>query len=276
MRRGRHLRERVPRGDAERRRRGGRHAHRDESRALRGELEALRKPLLAVLVTQPHPDHVAGITNLVAHDPAKIVATQAVLELMKELDEPKRRQWTPVYGAEWVQRWTYPNTIATSGVGRTARARRRDVLGPRHGGGGDAEANSVWFVDRRRGQRSSATWSSTEPTPTWLTGTSLAWLANLTRIESLCRDLELVFRARAAEAGWPARLRPARLPAHARSAREGALRWTTERLGRCEGGDRAPDAGALSGVWARVPRRDERRPGPARVAGHGVALMARS
>jgi hypothetical protein len=36
-----------------------------ESRGFRKELEALEKPLLAVLVTHPHPDHVAGITNLV-------------------------------------------------------------------------------------------------------------------------------------------------------------------------------------------------------------------
>src|SRR4051794_30496543 len=69
-----------------------------ESRGLRAELEALGKPLLAVLVTHPHPDHVAGITNLVAGDSPRIIATEPVLELMRRLEEPKRKQWTPVYG----------------------------------------------------------------------------------------------------------------------------------------------------------------------------------
>lgn len=65
-----------------------------ESRRFRRQLEALEKPLAAVLVTHPHPDHVAGITNLVAGDRVKIVATRPVLELMKRLEEPKRAQWT--------------------------------------------------------------------------------------------------------------------------------------------------------------------------------------
>src|SRR5215831_7543857 len=86
-----------------------------ESKALRKEVDAIGKPLLAVLVTHPHPDHVAGITNLVAKDSPKIVATQPVLELMRKLEEPKRKQWTPVFGVEWVARWTYPNTIVKSG-----------------------------------------------------------------------------------------------------------------------------------------------------------------
>src|SRR4051812_38408492 len=39
-----------------------------ESKSFRKEVEHLAKPLLAVLVTHPHPDHVAGITNLIGGD----------------------------------------------------------------------------------------------------------------------------------------------------------------------------------------------------------------
>jgi len=73
-----------------------------ESRAFRAEVDRIGKPLQAVLITHPHPDHVAGITNLVAGATPKIVATQAVLDLMRRLEEPKRQQWTPVFGVEWV------------------------------------------------------------------------------------------------------------------------------------------------------------------------------
>src|SRR5262249_55350276 len=108
-----------------------------ESKALRREREALGKPLLAVLVTHPHPDHVAGITNLVGPEGATIVAVRPVLDLMRALEEPKRKQWTPVYGAEWVQRWTYPNVVANSGQKLTFDGVTYSVLdlGP----GGDSD-----------------------------------------------------------------------------------------------------------------------------------------
>ena len=162
-----------------------------ESRALRKELETIGKPLLAVLVTHPHPDHVAGITNLVAKDSPKIIATQSVLDLMKRLEEPKRKQWGPVYGAEWVARWTYPNTIAKSGDKLTFDGVTYSVLdiGP----GGDAEANAVWFIEApvRTAFLSDLTFNG--PHSYVADGHLLAWLANLSRLERLCAGMDVIF-----------------------------------------------------------------------------------
>jgi glyoxylase-like metal-dependent hydrolase (beta-lactamase superfamily II) len=36
-----------------------------ESKSLKARLDAIGKPLLAVILTHPHPDHVAGVTSLV-------------------------------------------------------------------------------------------------------------------------------------------------------------------------------------------------------------------
>jgi glyoxylase-like metal-dependent hydrolase (beta-lactamase superfamily II) len=162
-----------------------------ESRSLRKELEALGKPLLAVLVTHPHPDHVAGVTNLVAGDSAKILATQPVLDLMRKLEEPKRKQWGPVYGAEWVSRWTYPNTVVKSGDKVVFDDVTYSVLDI--GAGGDSEANSVWFVESPKATAflSDLTFNGTHSYVA--DGHLLAWLANLSIVERLCARMAVAF-----------------------------------------------------------------------------------
>src|SRR5947207_982618 len=80
-----------------------------ESKRHRRALESLGKPLRGVLVTCPFPDHVAGITNLLAGDDVPIYATRQVMELIQTLEEPKRRQWEPMLKDEWVSPWSHPN-----------------------------------------------------------------------------------------------------------------------------------------------------------------------
>jgi glyoxylase-like metal-dependent hydrolase (beta-lactamase superfamily II) len=169
-----------------------------DSRALRGRLEALGKPLIAVLITHPHPDHVAGITNLVAGDSPRIIATEPVLELMKKLEAPKREQWTPVYGAEWVQRWTYPNEVARSGDRLSFDGVTFSVLDL--GAGGDSDANSAWLVESpmRTAFLSDLVFNGTHSYVA--DGHLLAWLANLTRLERLCDGMQLVFPGHGAPA----------------------------------------------------------------------------
>jgi glyoxylase-like metal-dependent hydrolase (beta-lactamase superfamily II) len=162
-----------------------------ESKTFRAELEALGKPLLAVLVTHPHPDHVAGITNLVAGDSPKILSTQSVLDLMRKLEEPKRKQWAPVYGAEWVARWTYPNSVVKTGDRVTFDGVTYSVLDI--GAGGDSEANSVWFIESPKSTAflSDLTFNGTHSYVA--DGHLLAWLANLSLAERLCARMDIVF-----------------------------------------------------------------------------------
>ena len=174
-----------------------------ESRTLRKEVEAIGKPLLAVLVTHPHPDHVAGITNVVGNDSAKIIATQPVIDLMRKLEEPKRKQWTPVFGAEWVQKWTYPNTVVKSGDKLSFDGVTYSVLDV--GPGGDSEANSIWFIDapKRTAFLSDLVFNGIHSYVA--DGHLLAWLANLSLLERLCAGMDIVFPGHGAAAA-PAEL----------------------------------------------------------------------
>src|SRR5215468_7206202 len=62
-----------------------------ESRALRASLEALGKPLRAVLLTHGHPDHYNGVTNLVGQSAVPVVATAGVARVIREDDAAKEQ-----------------------------------------------------------------------------------------------------------------------------------------------------------------------------------------
>ena len=124
-----------------------------ESKALKEELDSINKPLLAVLLTHPHPDHVAGVTYLVTpktsssstptHIP--IISLESVEGIMNATEETKRIQWTPIFKEEWISKWTYPNQNikdeeAVTFDGLTYRVHD---LGP----GGDSDANSIWILE---------------------------------------------------------------------------------------------------------------------------------
>jgi glyoxylase-like metal-dependent hydrolase (beta-lactamase superfamily II) len=86
-----------------------------ESRAMRTGVEALGKPLRAVLLTQSHPDHYGGLGELVARDDVPIIAPQGVIDTIIRDDEAKEHILRPMFGDDWAATRTFPNTPITDG-----------------------------------------------------------------------------------------------------------------------------------------------------------------
>jgi glyoxylase-like metal-dependent hydrolase (beta-lactamase superfamily II) len=84
---------------------------RSDGRAFRARFEALSKPLLAVLITHPHPDHYNTVTDLLAGTDVPVVALADVASEIAEKDEAKRAQWGPIFGDEWPAEATLPNRM---------------------------------------------------------------------------------------------------------------------------------------------------------------------
>lgn len=84
--------------------------------ALRARLRALKKPLLAILVTHAHPDHFNGVLGLVQDKEVPVYATAGVGHVIEEIAGAKRAQWSPVYGAEWPAETYYPNSLLADGA----------------------------------------------------------------------------------------------------------------------------------------------------------------
>jgi glyoxylase-like metal-dependent hydrolase (beta-lactamase superfamily II) len=80
-----------------------------DGRAFRARLEALKKPLLAVLVTHPHPDHYNTVTELLAGESAPVIAHPDVDRGIRANDDAKRAQWEPMFGDEWPSSATFPS-----------------------------------------------------------------------------------------------------------------------------------------------------------------------
>ena len=64
-----------------------------DGRAFRARLEALRKPLLGVLVTHPHPDHYNTIGELLAGEEVPVIAHR---DVDGEIRAKRRGQARPV------------------------------------------------------------------------------------------------------------------------------------------------------------------------------------
>ena len=86
-----------------------------DSRAVRARLEAIGKPLLAVLVTHPHPDHYAGVAAVVAGDDVPIVSAASVDQIIRRDDAIKDQVVGGMLGPEWPTQRMFPNTTLADG-----------------------------------------------------------------------------------------------------------------------------------------------------------------
>jgi glyoxylase-like metal-dependent hydrolase (beta-lactamase superfamily II) len=85
------------------------------AREMRTALDRLGKPLHAVLLTQSHPDHYAGLGEIVAGDDVPIIAPQGVIDAITADDAIKDEIIGPMFGEEWPSRRVFPNTPIRDG-----------------------------------------------------------------------------------------------------------------------------------------------------------------
>jgi glyoxylase-like metal-dependent hydrolase (beta-lactamase superfamily II) len=118
-----------------------------EARALRSRLDALGKPLLAVLVTHGHPDHYGGLGVLVDGPDVPVAATRAVDEALRADRSAKEQRLRATLGDEWPERPVYPSQLLADGDALALGGLTLTVhdLGP-----GESNADSYWTVEPGR------------------------------------------------------------------------------------------------------------------------------
>ena len=87
-----------------------------EAGAVADKIAALQKPLAAILITHPHPDHFNGIACILERFPGTSVhATSGTIEGIRNTAEPKRAYWTPIVGFDYPQRFAIPEAVVCNG-----------------------------------------------------------------------------------------------------------------------------------------------------------------
>jgi len=171
-----------------------------DARQVRDRLDALRKPLLAVLITHGHPDHYNGVGELIRGlDDVPIIATQGVDEAMRRTDDAKAVKWQPVFGDDWPARRTFPNRLVHDG----------DVLHfdgvpfeAREFGPGESNWDLVWIVGRHPRVAFVGDMVFNDVHSFMNDGHTADWLRSLDALERLSGDIALFYTGHG-QAGRP-------------------------------------------------------------------------
>jgi glyoxylase-like metal-dependent hydrolase (beta-lactamase superfamily II) len=86
------------------------------SAELRRRADSLGKPIKAMLLTHPHPDHYAGIGNVVGSSDVPIVALAGVDDVVRSDDREKNALIGPMFGEEWPKQRVFPNRRVADGT----------------------------------------------------------------------------------------------------------------------------------------------------------------
>src|SRR5262245_34169316 len=115
-----------------------------DGKTLRSRVEALRKPLAAVIVTHAHPDHYGGVAALLGDADVPVYAVTGVNDVIRRDDDAKEQILRPMFGDEWPATRRFPSHTVQGG----ARVSIADAafavtdLGP-----GESPHDSIWRLE---------------------------------------------------------------------------------------------------------------------------------
>jgi len=119
-----------------------------DARAVRRHIDALGRPVLGAIVTHAHPDHYAGLHDMLLGLDATVYATPDVRRVIERDDPIKDAIVGPMMGAEWPKQRIFPGRDVASGstlsLGDGQLELRVRDIGP-----AESPADSLWMLDER-------------------------------------------------------------------------------------------------------------------------------
>jgi glyoxylase-like metal-dependent hydrolase (beta-lactamase superfamily II) len=148
-------------------------------RSIAERIEAVGKPLAAVVVTHAHPDHYGGVVEFAGGPDASILATKGVDSVIRRDDEIKEEILRPMFDQEWPAERAFPTRIVDGGSELSFGDIELTVqdLGP-----GESPHDSIWFLGEGRGEVFSGDQGYNHMHGYLADGYWEEWLANIERL----------------------------------------------------------------------------------------------
>ncbi|MPY87527.1 MAG: MBL fold metallo-hydrolase [Luteitalea sp.] len=162
-----------------------------DSKALKEMAAGLHKPIVGILLTHGHPDHVAGTANIAPEGEVPICALRSVHDLMKASEQAKHEQWSAMFKEEWIPKWVYPNRIVKDGD--TVHLAGLEFTVVDLGAGGDSDANSIWLLENNTLAAFVGDFIFNDHHTYMADGSVLRWIANLERFEPLMSKYKTIY-----------------------------------------------------------------------------------
>lgn len=157
-----------------------------DSKALKQKANSLGKPIAGIILTHGHPDHIAGTANIAPKGDIPIYSLSSVKKLMEDTEEAKHKQWSGMFGSEWIPKWVYPNTMVKDGDIVKIAGLNFTVMDI--GSGGDCDANSIWLLDDENKAAFIGDLIYSNNHTYMNDGSILRWLSNLEKYSSVLKD----------------------------------------------------------------------------------------
>lgn len=156
---------------------------------LQAEVKKLDKPILAIIITHPHPDHFNGTSILCESLDIPIYSTQATLEEIKAIEAPKREFWKQSYGDDYPDSTRLPNRVIKSKEALVIDGMK--LLVDDLGAGESSDITVIYLPDEKILIASDLLYHKAHP---WLAESrSQAWIEQIEYVKTTYADAEIVY-----------------------------------------------------------------------------------